>query len=244
LQEIARHTWAFDRLEAEKLQGAAHSNNPYVLKPRGGAPVPKLDVLVSQKRVERIIAWLQNQYTHQEAMIALDDVLNRLEFGVKADKFEAALDELAQILGFAGQRPDRQQGAGPDNLWQVREQDYVLWECKNEVKLDRELIHKDETGQMNNACGWFDEHYKGATASRIMIIPAQKCAPGAHFTHDVRIMRPKELQKFKGAVRAFFVSMAGDALADLSAKRIQELLDAHKINSEDLVPRFTKTLLA
>ena len=243
LQEMARHTWAFDRLEAEKLQGAAHSNNPYVLKPRGGAPVPKLDVLVSQKRVERIIAWLQNQRTHQQAMIALDDVLNRLEFGVKADKFEAALDELAEILGFAGQRPDRQHGAGPDNLWQVREQDYVLWECKNEVKLDREQIHKDETGQMNNACGWFDKHYKGATASRVMIIPAQKCAPGAHFTHDVRIMRPKELQKFKGAVRAFFVSMAGDALADLSAKRIQELLDAHKINSEDLVPRFTKTLL-
>jgi len=138
---------------------------------------------------------------------------NRLEFGVKADKFEAALDELAEILGFAGQRPDRQQGAGPDNLWQVREQDYVLWECKNEVKLDRELIHKDETGQMNNACGWFDEHYKGATASRIMIIPAQKCAPGAHFTHDVRIMRPKELQKFKGAPQLATTSSAKRAVS-------------------------------
>ena len=56
-------------------------------------------------------------------------------------------------------------------------------------------------------------------------------------------MRPKELQKLKGAVRAFFASMAGDALADLSAKRIQELLDAHKMNSEDLVSRFTKVLL-
>lgn len=242
LQEMARHTWGFDRTDAEKLQAHAHSHNPYVLKPRGGSPVPKLDILVSQKRIQRIIAWLHGRHTHQQAMITLDDVLSRLDFGVKADKFEAALDELAGILGFGGQRPDRQHGVGPDNLWQVREQQYVLWECKNEVKLDREHIHKDETGQMNNASGWFDANYKGTKALRVMIIPAQKCGPGAHFTQEVRIMRPKELQKFKGAARAFFVSMTGDALDDLSAKRVQELLDAHKLNADDLESRYTRAL--
>ena len=45
---------------------------------------------------------------------------------------------------------------------------------------------------------------------------SQRCGNGAHFSHDVRIMRPKELQKFKGAVRAFFASMSGDLLTDLS----------------------------
>ena len=240
---MARYTWGFNRIEAEKLQANAHNQNPYVLKPRGGSPVPKLDVLVSQKRIERIIAWLQGQHTHQQAMITIDDVLSRLDFGVKADKFEAALNELAELLGFAGQRPDRQHGAGPDNLWQVREQQYVLWECKDEVKLEREQIHKDETGQMNNASGWFDEHYKGAKVLRVMIIPAQKCGPGAHFTHDVRIMRPKELQKLKGTVRALFASMAEDAFTDLSPKRIQELLDLHKLNADDLEPRYTRQLV-
>ena len=70
LQEMARHTWGVDRPEAEKLQAHAHARNPYVLKPRGGSSVPKLDVLVSQRRVERIVEWLQGQQTHQHAMIA------------------------------------------------------------------------------------------------------------------------------------------------------------------------------
>jgi hypothetical protein len=214
-----------------------------VLKPRGGSAVPKLQTLVSQKRVDRIMTWLGQHQSHSEVMIALDDVLGRLEFGVKADKFETAMNELAPMLGFDGQRPDREQGVGPDNLWQVRAQEYILWECKNEVKLERENIHKDETGQMDNACGWFDKNYKGLTATRIMIIPAQKCGPGAHFTHDVRIMRPQELKKFKGAVRAFFSDMAGDDLRDLSAKRLQGLIDSHKLNPEDFATRYTRMLL-
>jgi hypothetical protein len=115
------------------------------------------------------------------------------------------------------------------------------WECKNEVKLERENIHKDETGQMNNACGWFDNQYQ-AKAGRIMIIPAEKCGPGAHFNHEVRIMRPKELKKFKGAIRSFFAGMVGDDLADLSPKRLQELLAAHQLNAEDLLTRYTRPL--
>ena len=39
--------------------------------------------------------------------------------------------------------------------------EYLLVECKSEVHLDRKEIHKDETGQMNNACAWFAKTYKG-----------------------------------------------------------------------------------
>lgn len=242
LQEMARYTWPLNQIEADKLQRAAHTHNPYVLKPRGGVTVAKLNTLVSQKRVERIANWLRKHGSHQEVMIEVEEVLSRLEFGVKAAKFEAALNELAEMLGFAGQQPDRELGEGPDNLWQLKEHEYLLWECKDEVKLDRENIHKDETGQMNNACGWFDTHYAGDKALRIIIIPADKCGQGANFTHDVRVMRPQELKKLRNAVRAFFMAMTGDDLTDLSAARIQELLDAHKLNPEQFSPSYSRQL--
>jgi hypothetical protein len=240
LQEMARYTWPLNQIEADKLQRAAHTHNPYVLRPCGGVTVAKLNTLVSQKRVERIANWLRKHGSHQEVMIEVEEVLSRLEFGVKAAKFEAALNELAEMLGFAGQQPDRELGEGPDNLWQLKEHEYLLWECKDEVKLDRENIHKDETGQMNNACGWFDTHYAGDKALRIIIIPADKCGQGANFTHDVRVMRPQELKKLRNAVRAFFMAMTGDDLTDLSATRIQELLDAHKLDPEQFTPGYSR----
>jgi len=53
----------------------------------------------------------------------------------------------------------------------VRAGHYLVVECKSEVDLNRAEINKDESGQMNNACAWFEKYYKGATATKILIIP-------------------------------------------------------------------------
>ncbi len=36
---------------------------------------------------------------------------------------------------------------------QLRDNQYLLFECKNQVDKNRQEINKDETGQMNNSCG-------------------------------------------------------------------------------------------
>jgi len=76
------------------------------------------------------------------------DILGRLRFGVAVDSFEAALDELGRAFGFETQRPDKEWKQGPDNLWALRDSQYLLFECKNQVDKSRKEINKDETGQM------------------------------------------------------------------------------------------------
>ena len=90
-----------------------------------------------------------------------------MRFGVSADSFEAALDRLGTALGFATERPDRDWKEGPDNLWGLRDDDYIIFEAKSEVLPSRLEIRKGESEQMNNSAAWFEElrRSKRATAA-------------------------------------------------------------------------------
>ena len=103
-------------------------------------------------------------------------MLSHLRFLVNSEAFERTFNELGKALGFDVQRPDKEWKEGPDNLWALRDTEYLLVECKNEVSLDRAEISKRETGQMNNACAWFSKNYRGATAKNVLVIPTKKVA--------------------------------------------------------------------
>ncbi len=87
--------------------------------------VTKLTI-VSQGRVERIVDWVKGFEKYEQLDIALSDILGRLVFGAKADKFEQALDEISRAIGFSGERPDKVWKEGPDNLWALDDTQYIL----------------------------------------------------------------------------------------------------------------------
>lgn len=193
MQQMARYTYPLSKDDSNKLQVEAHKKNRFVMKPRHGMKVDR--IVVSQQRVANIIEWIQRFESYAELTVTLDEILSRLEFGVKSDRFEHAFDHLGRALGFSTQRPDKEWKAGPDNLWALRDGEYLLVECKSEVHLDRAEIAKDETGQMNNACAWFATNYKGARAKNVIVIPTPKLANGAGFNEEVQVMRKGELNK-------------------------------------------------
>ncbi|MBU2937008.1 MULTISPECIES: DEAD/DEAH box helicase family protein [Pacificibacter] len=233
LQERARYLYEFDRIEAQNLQVAAHSKDRLLLKPTSGVTVSKLTV-VSHGRVERIIDWVQQKGNYNDLDIAVSDICSRLAFGVKADKFEGALDELSRALGFAGERPDKEWKEGPDNLWALDTQTYLLVECKNEVDVLRAEINKRETEQMNRSCAWFEKHYKGMSVKRLIIHPAGKLESAAALTHEVEGVREADLKRLVTAVRDFFKSFQSQNFADLSSTRVQKMLNFYKLTVTDL----------
>ena len=202
--------------------------------PPQGLKIAKLAV-ISQGRVERIAAWIRNHGTFEQLEVALGDILGRLVFGVKADKFEHALDELSRALGFAGERPDKEWKEGPDNLWALDDVNYIVWECKNEADLKRTEINKTEAEQMNRSAAWFQKHYPGCKAIHIEIHPAYQVQSAAKFLVDVRVMREKELKAFVKAVRSFFRSFERLNFNDLSLPHIQNLLQEHVLDVPSLL---------
>lgn len=144
-------------------------------------------------------------------------------------------DELAKALGFLSQRPDKEWKSGPDNLWKVKDNEYLLIECKSSVDLMRNEINKDETGQINNACAWFTNNYGDVPVKRIMVIPSKKVNSSTGFNYSVEIIRDNNLRKLSNNVKSFLTEFKQMDLQDLSETKIQELLVLHKLTADDIL---------
>lgn len=238
---MARYHYRSNRTESQRLQVAAHRSNRFLLKPPSGVTVAKLTIL-SQGRIERIAKWVSGFGSYSELDVNVSDILGRLVFGTKADKFENALDELSRALGFAGERPDKEWKEGPDNLWALDATQYLLWECKNEVEVTRAEINKREAEQMNRSSAWFEKHYPGMNVKRIIVHPSSTVQSAAAFTHEVEAMRVVELKSLVKSAREFFKSFESLNFKDLSTAHIQKMVDAHKLAVPDLLRLYSKKL--
>jgi replicative superfamily II helicase len=241
LQEMARYQYRSNRTESQKLQVAAHGKNRLLLKPPSGVTVTKLKV-VSQGRTERIKKWVSLCDDYAQLDVVVSDILDRLVFGTKADKFEQALDDLSRALGFKGERPDKEWKEGPDNLWALSDKQYIIWECKSEVGIHRAEINKREAEQMNRSSAWFEKHYAGMDVRRFIIHPAYVVESAAAFTHDVQAVRESELKRLVKAIKAFFKSFENQDFRDLSEGHIQKLLDTHRLSVGHLLDDYCKKL--
>jgi replicative superfamily II helicase len=229
LQAMARFQHRSSKPESQRLQVLAHKANRLLLKPAEGVTVAKL-VTVSQGRIERIIDWAKKYENYDQLNIALSDILDRLVFGTKADKFEQALDELSRAIGFEGERPDKEWKEGPDNLWALDDTQYILWECKSEVDVNRAEIDKREAEQMNRSSAWFEKHYDGMKVKRLLIHPSHTVQSAAAFTHEVEVVRDQELRNLVRRIRGFFRSFESWNFNDLSPRQVQMIIDAHDLD--------------
>ena len=215
------------------FQKEAFKRNKQLLKPKSGIDYNKI-FYIEEKRLSRIKEFFKKYKNKEERKLDIDLIISDLSFGVKADKFEEALDKVGKLLGFETQRPDKEIRKAPDNLWGVGKQTYLMFECKSEVKDTRKEIYKKEAGQMNSHCGWFEKEYDEDTkVYRFMIIPTKNLAYEADFTHDVKIIRKNKLIEFKKNLKKFIDNLYDYDINEISDSTLQTLLNKYKLNAED-----------
>ncbi len=157
---------------------------------------------------------------------------------MRAEAFERAVNDLGIALGFQCQRPDKEWREGPDNLWALRDNEFLLIECKSEVGLDRNQINKDETGQMNNACAWFARNYTGAKVTNWLIIPTNVGTKASGFNEKVEILRESGVKRIAGNAQAFFKELFRLDSSDLLDEKVMKLLKYHTLGVEELVSEY------
>jgi replicative superfamily II helicase len=239
LQQLARFKYRTSKTESNQLQKSAFQNNTQLLKPREGIHYAKIE-FINENRVTRIREWMSQFRNYSEMMISVDGTLQNLSFGMPAEKFESALKELGQAIGFLSQRPDKEIKKGPDNLWCGVENQYFLMECKNEVAETRSEISKHEAGQMNSHSAWFESVYGKAACKRILIIHTKVLSYYADFTHSVEIMRKGKLRDLKNNVKNFFKEFSQYVWQDVSERKMQELIDAHELDIGSLKSKYSE----
>ena len=239
LQQLARYKYRTSKVDSNLLQKSAFQNNLQLLKPKEGISYRKIE-FVNQSRVDRIKNWISRYEDYQEMMISLDGILQNLSFGMPSEKFESALMEIGEAIGFVSQRPDKEIKKGPDNLWCGVENQYILLECKNEVDETRTEISKHEAGQMNSHSAWFESIYGDAKCKRIIIIPTIKLSYHADFTHHVEVTRRNTLNKLKTNVKGFFKEFSHFIIHEVSDQKIQQLIDAHELDIQSITNKYSE----
>lgn len=242
-QEMARYAFLWRRSESIRYQIEAHSKNRLLLRTTEGTHVQQLNPLAGA-RIANIIKWVKPHENFEQLKIAVEEICSRLTFGTAASDFERAVQQLGEALGFNSERPDKEWKAGPDNLWCLRDSDYLLIECKSEVLESRPEINKHEVAQMNTSIAWFKKNYKLSQVTKLMIIPTHKVGPAAVFSEAVGIVRTSELNRLRKRVRAFFNEFSAYDFKSLDEAQVNTWLTTHKLSIDDLKSEYQKETYA
>ncbi|RLD80700.1 MAG: DEAD/DEAH box helicase [Bacteroidetes bacterium] len=233
LQTLARYNYPISKTSCNDIQKSAFLKNRQMLKPKEGISYKKLEY-INENRIHRIKDWFSNFTSYQDVMLAVDGILSDLTFGIDSEKFEKALQETGEMLGFLSERPDKEYKKGPDNLWCGVDNHYFIFECKSEVSPDRSEIKKQEASQMNSHCGWFESEYGKIPVSNVLIFPTKTLSYHANFTHKVMILRKGKLKNLKINIRSFYKELKNYKINEISDEKLQEFINAHNLEINNL----------
>lgn len=240
LQLLARYTYPTSVAQSIEIQKSAFKKNSQLLKPSIGIDYTKISY-IHQDRLNNIRAYIRRFSNYSELSLSVNVILDNLSFGIEAAKFESALKDIGDLLGYVSQRPDKEIRKGPDNLWCGSNNHYLLFECKSEVSETRQEITKQEAGQMNNHCAWFEDQYgQNANVDRFIIIPTKTLSYEGDFTHKVRIIRRGKLKNLKDQIKNFIKELKQFSLDEISDTTLQELLTVHHLSVEDFSEQFSE----
>ena len=237
LQEQARLLYHTSRAESNQIQISAFKKNNQLLKPQSGIVYNKIKYPLDHSRNMRIIQELKKYGSYEELSVQLEDILTNFSFGMEAEKAENAAYRIGQLLGYMSQRPDKEIRKGPDVLWCVSDEKYVLIECKTEVLATRKNISKTEAGQMEEHCAWFESEYTQDSFVPVLVIQTEALATDAYFSHDVRILTKKNLDKLKKQIRDFFKEFNGYNFTSITPEFVNQKLAAHNLYNPDFIEK-------
>ena len=173
-----------------------------------------------------------------ELLVYIDGVLSNLCIGSEYEKFEEALNQIGVVLGFVCSRPDKETGGyGPDNLWAIDSNKYLVIECKTEATT--QTIKKDYCNQLSGSVNWFKENYVYPNeCTPIIVHPSKFVDVVASPDENMRVMTEEELTCFRKNIRDFYSALCHNgSISDIS--KINELLSIYKLRKDDIVNRYT-----
>lgn len=230
IQAAATYFHAADPNRAQEMQRKAHEFNRLLFRPVAGVRYQKI-IGRTGLQAQNVLAWVQSHTDPNAITVSVEALVNNLVFGVNYLQFEESWKDLGTILGFTSERPELELGKGPDGLWAMPDNHYLLAEMKNEVSLDRDEIHQDEAEQLSNSANWFIKEYgKAASVVLLMVHPTIDLSDSAYPPPNTVVMTPKKLEELHSRLRAFAAALAAKAPESWTTAEIGRLLASHRLD--------------
>lgn len=234
MQIKAEYTNFLDMSKAQQILKSARSFNGGTLVPVSGIQYDKM--INTKGQAKAIIEYFQNISTNpNECVIYINSILDALTFSPNAQEFEISLEEVGKILGFESSRVDK--NGGPDNLWAIGDNKYLVIECKSGSTSD--TISKDYCNQLGGSVRWFNDEYgKGYSCTSVMVHITNVIDALATPTQNMRIITPTTLENFKNKIRDFAAAFAlNENWQDES--KINALLLSYNLRGQDIIQNYS-----
>ena len=223
---------------AQRTLAAAHRLEPMATKPMHGITYKKLTRTTGQQ-AETLISIHNSRFVDPTEMkLFVNGLCDDLQFIPESShKFEAAIDDLAWFIGFSGQRPERDYGEGPDNLWALPNGSFLVIECKSGVTSEGG-ISKTDAGQLGQSDAWFKTRYPASTSVPIIIHKNRTLHQGASPVEGMRVIDSSKLEKLRNNLRNFAQQLFNSDVAK-SASEVASRLRHFELNASAFVNAFS-----
>ncbi len=238
LQKAAKYENLINPIEAQVLLNSAHKYSKLLLAPIEGIKqerktiIPKIQV---DTLIDKLKDLGQNQY-----IIRMNFIKSRLNFDDSDyNSFEEGVKELGELLGFTSFRPDKNKGVGPDNLWGLNFQNFLVIECKNEAI--SKFIAKENCNQLSGSINWFNTIYnlsKEIKAIPIMIHPSNKILAGTYPPENMRCIDKEKLELLKKNITNLTKTLS--ELKSYEKNKISDILNLYHFDYKTFVNFYTK----
>ena len=166
-QMLAEYTNFFDKNSAQQILKSAKKDNMEILNPIEGIQFSKFPTDIVNQAQTIIDNINQKHLDANKLILYVDAILGDLRFEEGTSKrFENAIKEVFEIIGFKASQPEREVGKGPDDFVMLGAGDYLVIECKNETIT--ETICKHDCNQLIGSLSWFNNLYQEVVYSRII----------------------------------------------------------------------------
>lgn len=238
LWQLAEYEHRTDGARSQHTLKGALGLNPQLVRPMEGIDYIRLPGRLANQAA-LCLERLREDYENPNVFIVdMSAHVDALIFEPNtATRFENALAEIAGLLGFTGQQPERDFGRGPDVLWSIGNQQFLVIECKNGAVVD--TIDKHNCNQLTGSMTWFQGKY-GDTCNAVplMIHPAVVPEYAATMHPEARIMTAEKLAGLRAALHAFAVALASKPRFGTEAE-VAAALSFNKLTAERFVSEYT-----
>jgi hypothetical protein len=214
---------------------------PHMLTPRNGENYSKLNKNEGQSSM--ILSYIRDFNKSQDLKIHLQSVLDDLTFSqdIKAPKFEKALKEAGRLLGFDAQQPENDFGNGPDVLWIMSDNHYLVLEAKSMAIHDE--ITRDNIGQLLQSGEWFKKHYGNNTSHTLVTLQSPDVKGwNVNPSENSKVIDEASLSDLKTKMEQFYDAIVGTGINAISKEDIGKLINAYGLSPENFRIRYLKPI--
>jgi len=230
LEQRAVYLDQHDPDQAQTALAAARAANPDVLRPLVVSPYTPLASPGGQG--ERAAASLAGFATASDLALGFEAVISDLVFDPnRTEEFEEAFRQLGRLIGLNTERPEKDHGKGPDNLWALNATTFWILEAKTGATTN--FIAKKDVNQLAGSVNWFQEKYThGEGGTPVMVHQARTLGTGASAVPGMRIITGRTLGELTSNARNFANALAQSGWTDPAV--IEGLLHGHTLSADDL----------